>query len=77
MYLDRRSVMKADILSLLVATREGIPATEARRRRRDGKPHHLGLIDNNFAPNLTYDSLWIVLATNFNLYGRGIICTQS
>ncbi len=48
-----------------------LAATEARWRRPDGQPHHLGLTDNNFAPNPAYDSLRAVLATNSKLYGKG------
>jgi len=38
-----------------------LAATQARWRRPDGMPHHLGLTDNDFAPNAAYESLRALL----------------
>jgi endo-1,4-beta-xylanase len=48
-----------------------LAATQPRWRRPDGQPHHLGLTDNNFAPNPAYDSLRTALANNPKTYSRG------
>ncbi len=39
-----------------------LAATQPRWRRPDGQPHHLGLTDENFAPNPAYYSVAAVLA---------------
>jgi endo-1,4-beta-xylanase len=41
-----------------------LAATQPRWRRPDGKPHHLGLTDSDFAPNPAYDTLLLALANH-------------
>jgi endo-1,4-beta-xylanase len=41
-----------------------LAATQARWRRPDGRPHSLGLTDQNFAPNPAYYSVLAALSTN-------------
>lgn len=45
--------------------------TEARWRRPDGRAHHLGLTDNEFAPNQSYDAVSKVLAKKLTTGSQG------
>ena len=47
-----------------------LAATQARWRRPDGKPHHLGLTDYNFAPNPAYGAIQDLLANHVKTSGR-------
>jgi endo-1,4-beta-xylanase len=47
-----------------------LATTQTRWRRPDGKPHHLGLTDNDFAPNAAYESLRALLANQSKNSGK-------
>jgi endo-1,4-beta-xylanase len=48
-----------------------LAVTEARWRRPDGKPHHVGLTDYNFVPNSAYESLQQLLADHPHKNAKG------
>ena len=48
-----------------------LAATQPRWRRADGRPHHLGLTDTNFAPDPAYYAVRDLLAANARQSGNG------
>jgi len=44
--------------------------TQVRWQRPDGRPHHVGLTDNDFAPNAAYESLRTLLANQSKNPGK-------